>query len=436
MSLLERVRADGLLSPGRRVVVLLSGGRDSTCLLDVAVRLCGAQAVSALHVNYAMRDGADADERHCRQLCGRLGVPLEVRRPRRPARGNFQAWAREVRYGAALERGTDVAAGHTLTDQVETILYRLASSPSRRALFGMPAREGLLVRPLLGCTRQETAAYCTERGLRWREDESNQSPAYARGRVRSGLVPALLAVHPGAERNVLALAEVLRDEGDVLDSLVDDVLAGRGSVELERLRGLPSALARLVVQRMADEAAGGFAPGAARRAEEVVALGDRGTVQLEIGNALRAVAEYGVLRVEKLDGPPEGAPAPVRLPIPGEVAFGDYQVVCELGPPARGAGVLDRDALGSELLVRGWRAGDRMTPLGLGGAKSLQDLFTARRVPRRDRAGVPVVEANGEIAWVAGVATSERFKVTARTVLTARLLVREQPRRARASAPF
>jgi tRNA(Ile)-lysidine synthase len=104
-----------------------------------------------------------------------------------------------------------VATGHTATDQVETILYRLAASPGRRALLGMPWREGRLVRPLLGLTRIETAAYCQERGLAWREDESNDSPAYARARVRHGLLAALEVVHPAAPANVLRTAELLSD---------------------------------------------------------------------------------------------------------------------------------------------------------------------------------------------------------------------------------
>ena len=189
-----RVREDGLLAPGRPVLVLLSGGRDSTCLLDLAVRVAGSSAVTALHVNYGIRASADEDERHCHEVCASIGVRLEVHRPARPASGNLQAWARDERYRAAAEiavaRGADVAAGHTRTDQVETILYRLASSPSRRALLGMRPREGNLVRPLLGFTREETAAYCVERGLRWREDESNASPAYARNRIRAEVVPA------------------------------------------------------------------------------------------------------------------------------------------------------------------------------------------------------------------------------------------------------
>ena len=154
--MVEQVRSEGLLSEGRPVVVLYSGGRDSTCLLDLAVRVAGADAVRALHVNYALRDEADADERHCSLACEQLGVELTVQRPRRRPTGNLQAWAREARYSAAAMLAgpqADVATGHTATDQVETILYRIASSPSRRALLGMNAREGAVIRPLLSFTR-------------------------------------------------------------------------------------------------------------------------------------------------------------------------------------------------------------------------------------------------------------------------------------------
>ena len=319
-AMFTRVREEGLLAAGRPVVVLLSGGRDSTCLLDVAVRVTGASAVTALHVNYGIRESAGEDDRHCHELCASVGVALEVRRPRPPGSGNVQGWARAVRYREALELagGGDVAAGHTKTDQVETILYRLASSPSRRALLGMRPREGSLVRPLLGFTREDTAAYCVERGLDWREDETNASAAYARNRIRAGLVPALRRVHPAAEDNVLAVARILRDEAEVLDELVGQVLGDGGRVSLAALRALPSALRRLVIQRLADEAAGGFAPGAASRAEEIAALSDRGTALLDVGNGLRAIAQYGELRFERLDAEPV-SPEPVQLAIPGTV---------------------------------------------------------------------------------------------------------------------
>src|SRR5207253_3081848 len=175
------------------------------------------EAVGALHVNYALRAEADGDEEHCRALCERLGVPLEVERSSRPAAatGNLQAWARDVRYGAAARvagaRAARVATGHTATDQAETILYRLAASPGRRALLGMEAVSGRLVRPLLTLTRDDTAAWCTARSLTWREDATNAGNLYARGRVRVRLVPALRAVDERAEANVIRTAELLRE---------------------------------------------------------------------------------------------------------------------------------------------------------------------------------------------------------------------------------
>jgi tRNA(Ile)-lysidine synthase len=280
---------------------MLSGGRDSVCLLDLASRIAGTEAVSALHVNYGLREEAALDEHLCASLCKRLGVSLEVRRPAAPASGNVQAWARDVRYGAARELagGADIATGHTATDQVETILYRLASSPSRRALLGMKPRDGSLIRPLLLFTRAQTLAYCVERGLAWREDASNEDPTFARNRVRAELVPALNRIHPAAEDNVLALAAVLRDEAEVLDQLVEGVLDGGAEIALDALRGLPAGLQRLVVQRLADAAAVGPAPGVARRAGEITAM--RPTAMLDLPY-VRARTERGVLRFERLKG--------------------------------------------------------------------------------------------------------------------------------------
>jgi tRNA(Ile)-lysidine synthase len=305
--MLEQVREAGLLVPGKPLVAMLSGGRDSVCLLDLSVRLLGAGEVTALHLNYGLRDDSDEDERHCEGLCERLGVRLEVERPRRPeGPGNLQAWARDVRYAAAarlaLSHDALIATGHTADDQVETILYRLASSPSRRALLGMRPKDGRLVRPLLSFTREQTTAYCEERGLAWRDDPTNEEGSYARNRVRHGLARALAEVHPAAARNVLRTADLLRDEAEVLDGLVEAELGSDGAgttIELDRLAELPPALRRLVIQQLADRAAGRPVPGAANHADEVAALRRTGTAMLDLGGGVRAIAERGVLRAER-----------------------------------------------------------------------------------------------------------------------------------------
>jgi tRNA(Ile)-lysidine synthase len=160
-----------------------------------------------------------------------------------------------------------------------------------------------------------------------------------------------------------------------------------------------------VLQRLAGERAIGA------RAGEILALARTGTAALDLGGGLRAVAEYGRLRFEH--GAPADPPAATTLPVPGRTTFGGGELRSERGHDLPlGDGTLDAAALAAPLEVRAWRAGDRMRPLGLAGTRTLQDLFTDRKLPRAQRHAVPVVVSAGEIAWVPGVATGERFRVT------------------------
>lgn len=333
--MLAQVRRGALLTEGSRALAMISGGRDSTCLLDVAVSLLGARSVAALHVNYQLRASAPGDEQRCRELCGELGVELTVHTAQPPAAdapGNLQAWAREVRYerarALARERDALILTGHTADDQVETILYRLAASPGRRALLGMSEREGDLVRPLLSISREQITAHCVQRGLSWREDESNRDARFARSRVRHELLSALRAVHPAAEANVLRTATLLRAEAQVLDELLAAELQGGDSIALSRLRELPGALARLVVVALAERAAGTYVPQAGERVGEILALADRGgRAELHLGGNAAAVLQGGRLHMIRLA--PRAGPG---------AAAGDRRGQAERAGPGAAAG--------------------------------------------------------------------------------------------------
>lgn len=388
--------ASGLVRAGEPLLVLLSGGADSVCLLDVAVDI--EAGVSALHVNYGLRDGADEDEAFCRELCDRLGVALTVEHAGAPT-GNVQAWARELRYAAAeriAER--DYAAAHTLSDQAETVVHRLAASSGRRALLGMEPRRGRLVRPLLEVTRADTREWCRQRGLEWREDPTNDDIQYTRARVRARVMPELHELNPAAERNIAETAARLRDEQEVLDAAVTAALERLGPApELVELRREPHGLARLVLARLAGAAL------SRDRANRILAFDAHGTHELDVGRGTRAVVEYGRVRFSR-DAEAE-PPGPAELVVPGSTRFGDWEVTA--APGDLGEAVLSAAQL-QDATVRAWRAGDRMRPAGLDGTKTLQDLFTDRKVPRALRRSLPVIEAGGEIVWVAGVAAAER----------------------------
>ena len=403
MSVLEAARR--LVPAGAPLLVLVSGGGDSVALLDVALRL--EARVSALHVNYGLREGASGDEEFVRELCAGLGVPLFAERVAlgEDPSGNLQERARDARYALA-ERLTegDYAAAHTASDQAETVLYRLAVSPGSRALYGMAPRRGRLVRPLLGVTREEVRSYLRSRGLEWREDPSNADRAFARARVRHDLMEALRTIGPAAERTIAETARQLREEAEVLDAAVADalgVLGGGPAVSASELGRQPAAVRRLVLRHLAEQAGGELGVG---DTERILALGGRGSKSLDLAGGVRVVVEYGTLRFTRAGEP--AVPDPVVLTVPGRVRFGDWEVEAAAGAPSD----VSVTGVTGPLTVRAWREGDRMRPSGLGGTKTLQDLFTDRKVPRELRRTLPiVVTGDDEIVWVAGVAVDERF---------------------------
>ncbi len=407
---LEAARRSGLVVAGEPLLVMVSGGADSVCLLHVALTL--EARVSALHVNYGLRTAAEGDEAHCRALCERLGVELFVERAWLPAQGNTQEQARDARYAFAerLARG-DYAAAHTASDQAETVLYRLAVSPGRRALLGMDPRRGRLVRPLLECDSEATRAHCRGNGLTWREDESNEDSRFARARVRHRLLPALREVAAGAEQTIAETARLLRDEARVLDEVTAraiERLGGGPAVELAALRALPAATVRLVLRSLAEQAAGRSVSLSSAQVDAVVALGESGRSRsLDLGAGLTAVCEYGTLRF-RLGGEPP-VPEPVDLAIPGAVRFGAWEVEAQVGAVAAEVAIAADALAGRALTVRGWRDGDRIRPRGVGGTKTLQDLFTDRKVPRSLRRSLPLVTCGEDVVWVAGVVVDERY---------------------------
>lgn len=231
------IRAHDLIEPGGTVVCMVSGGADSTCLWHVLAAL--GFDVGAVHVHHGLR-GAEADEdaRHCRTLMGAAVIEVE------PA--PTEAALRELRYDATAGLGLR-ATGHTASDQVETVLYRLVSSGNARGIRRR-RRDGV-VRPLLDVTRAETAAYCEAHGLPVRVDSTNSRTA--RGLIREEILPLLRRLHPGADANLLALAS-------------------------ERPR-LPRALEASLVELLSSR---------------------HGSRTADLGGGLRAVREYDAIRLE------------------------------------------------------------------------------------------------------------------------------------------
>jgi tRNA(Ile)-lysidine synthase len=423
-SLAEAIRSSGLIAEDSSGVALCSGGADSAALVAGLAEVRGRDAVLVLHLNYGLRSDSDRDEAACRELCERFGLELLVERPRL-GKGNLQAEAREARYAAAealrRQRGLDwVATGHTRTDLAETVLYRLATSPGRRALLGLRPRRGVIVRPLLALDRERVRALATKAELPFRDDPTNTDPLYARNRIRNEILPVLRELSPAPEQVIAETQAELAEESEALEELALEALREAGAeaggvIAAESLAELPPALRRLALRALAERVAGGTVPLGRERAAAIWRLAQEpeGGV-IELGGGVEARVEQGHVRFRT---GPAVEPEERTLPVPGVCRFGHWEVRVEVSgptPEADGAdrATLDPGRLGETLRVRSWRDGDRIRPLGLGGSKSLQDLFTDRKVPRSLRRTLPVVTAGDRIAWIAGVAVSEEFAAT------------------------
>ncbi len=439
-ALARAVRESGLVPEDSRGVVLVSGGADSAATAAGLVGVVGSDSLTALHLNYGLRPDSDRDEATCRKLCEILDIELEVERPQLGA-GNVQAEARDARYAAAdrlrRSKGLDwVATGHTRTDLAETVLYRLATSPGRRALLGLPPRRGEIIRPLLSLGREGVRRLAAEANLPFRDDPTNVEPLYARNRIRNEVLPVLEKIGSDAEASIAETQAELKEESEALERLASEVVADSGAevagaIARDVLARLDPALRRLALRQLAERAAGAPVPlGRGRAAEIWRLLGYPEGGVVELGSGVEARIEHGHVRFA---AGPAAEPEEATLTVPGVCRFGSWEVRAELEPGVPAAegpdlAVLDAAALGDAVTVRSWREGDRMRPLGLGGSKTLQDLFTDRKVPRSLRRALPVVASGDRIAWIAGVAVSEEFVARAGSARSAVLSAAQVPK--------
>ena len=283
----------------------------------------------------------------------------------------------------------------------------------------MAPRRGRLVRPLLEVTREETRDYCRARGLEWREDPSNADPRFARARVRHELLPALRELDPAAERTIAETARQLRDEAEVLDAAADEALArprrraGRGA--RRAARELPPALARLVLRRLAEAAAGGQRAALARRGATPCSRWASAAARssLDLGGGLRAVAEYGTLRFAR--GPRPPAARPGGAAVPGTARFGAWEV---RGAARRGAARWRSSATRSAAGALTVRALARRRPHAPGGPRRHQDAPGPVHRPQGAARAAPHAAGGGggrarSPGWP-GVALDERFAAAGR----------------------
>ncbi|MFB6274373.1 MAG: tRNA lysidine(34) synthetase TilS, partial [Salinibacter sp.] len=444
-----------LLDEDAPVLVAVSGGADSMACLSVLRRL--GYEVHALHANYGLREGADADEALVRQWCDTQAtpVPLTVVSLDAEARADtqdesLQEAARRLRYDALAERAVQldaaaVATGHHRDDQAETLLLNLVRGSGPEGLAGMRPSRPLraassipLVRPLLGVRRDDVEAYAEAIDLPWRTDPTNRSRDYDRGVIRTEILPRL-AEHFDGARDTIARSATLM--GEYVDQALRPALAERmddafvecdsgGWVSLDVLREEPPVWRR----RILLEALRRTLPDASysrAMAHELAALLDAQVGRrVDVGPGI-VWRERGGLRFLPDEAKPDPvAPTPVEWSEPVALPRGTLRVErCAERPSSLDSGspyvaYADADRLELPLTVRTWTDGDRIRPLGLDGSKTVSDLLTDAQVSAHRRRGVYVLCTANHIAWVIGHRLDRRVRVCPNTDRIARLVLR------------
>ena len=418
--LLETVR-DSWRNVGRpsRVTAAVSGGADSVALLQALHILSKEEGffLTAAHVDHGLRESAGLDAAFVREMCAGLSIPCRVYRVQ--VQGKSEDAARTARYEAlaeacVLDGSGALALAHHLRDQAETMLLHLfrgsggggLSAMAERSWLSFPEREGLLLwRPWLSVSPETIRAALREKGIPWREDETNAGDDYLRNYIRHQVLPAVTARIPRAEEAMGRAAKILSEEEAYFLHEAKQFLERENNaclydpcrwVRYGPLMRLHPALRRHAL-RLACPVKLDF-----ETTERLMHLSPGQTMNLRSGWRAQCTQEY----LHFL--PPSDREIPPALPMPGALIAQPWNG--ETGDGVQSQAM--KKSVFDQCRLRFLQPGDRIHPLGAKGSKSMQDYFVDKKVPRPFRQYVPLLCIGEKVIWAIGIGASEEARVS------------------------
>jgi tRNA(Ile)-lysidine synthase len=434
----------GLLEPGDRVLIGVSGGPDSMALFSLLgeLRPKWGWDLSVLYCHHGLRSAADIEESFVRTWSKKLDClyfsrRLPVREYQKETGKSLQEAARELRYRSfedlvKQEAFDRVALAHTANDQAEEVLIGLIRGAGLGGLTGMPIQRGPFIRPFLQTSRREILNYLASKNIPYKEDASNKDFHYLRVRVRHHLLGELKQYSPNIVNQLNQTARLLKEDEDYLQEkaaqLFDTVASYSGQTALlhrHNLGTLPQSLASRIIQKVLLESLGHL-----RHVRSVHILsilkaarypGEQGGIPLPGGWVAQWDRE-AIKILPAVSDPKIGVPfsyeveRPQRLSVPeinGFVSFRKVEASTNFFQPSnhRNLARVDFDKVSWPLVIRNIRPGDRFQPLGLKGSKKVGRFFIDRKVPLELRSRIPLVFSRGEIVWVAGMEIGHPFSL-------------------------
>lgn len=394
--LLSAIRRYQMVRPGDRVVCAVSGGADSMALLWSMYLLKDKLDIQleAAHFNHGLRgEESDRDEAFVKDFCHGYGIPCHTGAGRViPGNKGLEAAARDARYRFLNSLSGKIATAHTADDNAETVLMHLVRGTGLKGLGGIAPVNGGLVRPMLDITRREVLVFLEEYHIPYVEDSSNATDDFLRNRLRHHVMPLLQRENPKFSENTSAMAMRLRQDAQLLDSLVkvEDVLQVedvKALPQAQRSRVLSAFLVRCGVKEPASEHI---------FLAEKLLYSDKPSARADFPGNIVICRNYGLLR-------PAQSSAPIAeqsLPCPGSVEIPQLgvRIVCEEAVDLTQAYDSFAVEVKGNMILRSRQSGDRIT-LG-GGSKRIKSLLIDRKIPAAQRNSIPVIADDDGILGV------------------------------------
>jgi tRNA(Ile)-lysidine synthase len=448
------IHDEGLVDPGDRVLVGVSGGMDSSTLFFVLDSLRNALSVdlAIAHVNHQLRGAeSERDETFVTELARKAGAPYHLLREDVKAYAgrvgvSIQHAGRDVRYAffsrLAAEHGYQkIAIAHNRDDQVETFLLRVVKGTGINGLSSIPIRRGLIIRPFLRSYRSEIEAYAAHHCVPYVEDSSNLKDVYERNFVRHRITPLLEKLNPRFREKVLFLLADITSlnaslAGDAEDFITRHVRTEGADVRIpiEALKTLSPEVRFRVTSRLLSRLEPTFV--ALRQhiglVEKSIFSG-RPNNSITLPHGIKVKRIYGHVVFTKK---PHVSSTSDTFDIQaGRNSLPSLGLTLEVSltgnrscsfPADKRTAFLDADLVGP-LAVRTFREGDRFVPLGMTQSVKLKDYFISRKIPREQRRMIPLLVSGKDIIWIVGERIDERYKVTAGTARVMRIMAQSAP---------
>ena len=440
------IEENGLLDKAGHVIVALSGGADSVCLLELLKRLREEDAkgfeLSAVHINHGIRKESDEEEVFVKNICEKFGVPCQVKKLDVPGYAKekglgVEEAARALRYealneeaahiyekksresGQERDRDVRIALAHHRDDQAETVLFNLFRGSELKGLSGMRPKNGIYIRPLLFAGKEDILSYVKERGLSFVTDESNYDVTYSRNRIRHNILPEADKVHGKSAEKIAETADRLAAASDYIENetakAFEDVVRdenGSLSADKKEIARLHPFMQQSVLYEMICKAGGHKKDITHKHAGDLLKLmNNRNGGQISLPYGLTGYCDQSSISVKRADSAGRSVARNIRFSI---FLRKDLDGI----PDSRYTKWLDYDKIGRQPEVRTRRPGDYIffeDDKGNLHKKRLKDYFIEEKISRSERDQIPLVADGDHILWIVGHRISAAVKISDET---------------------